>query len=65
MLAANDAVIGQALKHGLAEASIRLVVDSLEGQKIRFFAGDPSHPLIAEMLEQEGQWRVLSIAEVP
>lgn len=65
LLAANDVVIEQALEHGLADVSIHLLVDSVEGQTIVFFAGDPAHHLVAEMLEHGGQWQVLSIAEVP
>jgi len=64
-LAASDAVIEQALEHGLADVNIHLLVDSVEGQEIKFFAGDPARHLVAELLEQEGQWHVLSIAEVP
>jgi len=65
LLAANDAIIEQALEHGLADASMHLLVDRVEGQEIRFFAGDPARHLVAELLEQEGQWHVLSIAVVP
>lgn len=63
ILAADDSVIEQALAYGLAEASVRLLVDSVEGQEIAFFAGDAARPLVAELVEQDGGWRVFAITE--
>jgi len=64
-LATNDAVIEQALEYGLADENMHLQVESVEGQTIRFLAGDPARYLVAELLEQGGQWYVVSITELP
>ena len=65
LLAVNDSVIEEAFACGLAEANVRLLVDSVAGQRIAFRAGDAARRLVAELAEQEGRWRVLSITDAP
>jgi len=64
MLAGSGTVVEQAREYGLADTSVRLVVESAEGGKVGFTAGETARQLAAELAIQEGLWRVLSITEV-